>query len=49
MAQLLGAKERQSFVTYSLKAYDYVYDTKVDYFFFYLTQDFLSHPKLMLN
>jgi hypothetical protein len=49
MAHFFGAKERQSFVAYSLRTYGYVYDTKVDPFLFYLTQDFLFHLKLMLN
>jgi hypothetical protein len=30
MAQLLGAKDRQSLVAYSFIIYDYVTDTKVD-------------------
>jgi hypothetical protein len=30
MTQLLGAKERQSFVAYSFLGYDYAYDTEVD-------------------
>jgi hypothetical protein len=31
MAQLLGAKELKSFVTYSLQIYDYASDTEVDH------------------
>jgi hypothetical protein len=46
MAQLLGAEERQSFVAYSLRIYDYAYDTEVDRFFFYLSQDILFHSQL---
>jgi hypothetical protein len=49
MAQLLGAKELQSFAAYLLRIYDYVYDTKVDLFLLYLMQDLLSHSKLMIN
>jgi hypothetical protein len=48
MAQLLGAKELQSFVANQLRTYDYVYDTKADYFLFYLIQDLPSHSELMV-
>jgi hypothetical protein len=49
MAQLFGTKELHSFVAYSLKIYDYAYDTKVDLFCFYLTQNLLFHSKLMIK
>jgi hypothetical protein len=50
MAQLLGAKELQPFVAYSLKIYDYAYDTEKDHpIFCYLTQDVLVHSKLILK
>jgi hypothetical protein len=49
MAQLLGAKELHSFITYLLRSYDYADYTQVDRSFFYLIQDVLSHPKLMLK
>jgi hypothetical protein len=49
MAQLLGAKELQSFVAYLFLIYDYAYDTEVDLFLFYLIQDLLFHSKLLLK
>jgi hypothetical protein len=49
MTHLLGAKERQSFVAYSFKTYDYAYDTEVDLIFFYLAQDLSFHSKLKLK
>jgi hypothetical protein len=49
MAQLLRAKERQSFVAYSFLIYDYAYDTEVDLFIFCMDQDNLFHSKFMLK
>jgi hypothetical protein len=49
MAQILGAKERQSFIAYSLIIYDYSYGTEIDIFSFYLIQDLIFHYKLLLK
>jgi hypothetical protein len=47
MAQLLGAKELQSFVPYSFKIYDYAYDTEVDIWTADLCQDHIVHYLLI--
>jgi hypothetical protein len=47
MANLLGAKELQSFVVNPLRNYDYAYDTQVDIWFANLFQDHLVHYLLM--
>jgi hypothetical protein len=47
MAHFLGAKERQSFVAYSLRAYDYMFDTKNDLWLADPIQDLLVHYLLM--
>jgi hypothetical protein len=47
MAHFLGAKERQSFVAYSLRIYDYAYDTEVDLLFADRCQDLFVHYLLM--
>jgi hypothetical protein len=49
MAQLLEAKELQSFVAYSLRVYDYANDTKVDLWFTDRFQDLLVHYLLMIK
>jgi hypothetical protein len=49
MAQLLGAKELQSFVAYSLIIYDYSYDTEVDIWTVDRFQDFLVHYMLKIK
>jgi hypothetical protein len=47
MAHLLGAKELQSFVAYSLRSYDYAYDTEVDILIADRFQDLLVHYLLI--
>jgi hypothetical protein len=47
MAQLLGEKEPQTFVAYSLRNYDYAYGTKVDILLVGRFQDNPVHYLLM--
>jgi hypothetical protein len=43
MAQLLGAKDLHSFVSYLLRIFDYAYDTKVGIWFANCLQYVLVH------
>jgi hypothetical protein len=47
MTHLLGAKELQSFIVYSLISYDYAYGTKADILFADRFQDLLVHNLLI--
>jgi hypothetical protein len=49
MAQLLGAKELQSFIVQLFGIYDYANDTELDLFIWDSAQDNLFHYKFMLK